>query len=78
MLQISPFVANNLANLFSLECWGGKKCLVLIAFIGEIRSVRSYFVKGMLTDEDNRAPTVLSVHLKFGWGPVEMTILYHY
>lgn len=23
MLQISPFVSNNLANLFSLECWGG-------------------------------------------------------
>ena len=31
MLQISPFVANNLANLFSLECWGGE---VLGHFLG--------------------------------------------
>ena len=24
LLQVSPFVSNEFANLFSLECWGGK------------------------------------------------------
>ena len=31
LLKISPFVAENFAGLFSLECWGGKhfSCFIL-------------------------------------------------
>lgn len=35
LLRISPFVSNNFANLFSLECWGGATFDVALRFLKE-------------------------------------------